>query len=227
MSGSPGCSSALLCALCSACAKRCGVVQDESGETELRDGVHHQSRYKQEGCLSNLFLFLICILLPSGALSFLSAASCFGLTRSRLKMRERTALLTGRCLTVLCRTKGEIQLLYIEDAEIFRAFSVQALTFDSHPYAYDFVLLPVVWVHFRGGVAESSFLYPAKLMALNLGPWLGRNPCRGKCPWLTCRWGRCSPVCSVLYFGFPCWTVRSGSFPFHAASTSLRAACRG
>lgn len=59
-------------------------------------------------------------------------------------MRERTTPLPGKLVNYSVQNKGKnITTVYIEGAEIFRAFSVYSLTFGLHTYASNFVLLSV------------------------------------------------------------------------------------
>lgn len=55
----------------------------------------------------------------------------------------RKILLLGKPVTFLCGTKGKMQLLYIENAAIFRAFSVHTLNLNLRTYVYKSVLLSV------------------------------------------------------------------------------------
>lgn len=81
------------------------------------------------GICQSFFIFLVCILLPSGALSLLSTA---------------LMLLTNTVALV-----NEREQFFCWEA---RNYSVHALTFDLHTYAYNFLLLSVVWCSFQNRV---------------------------------------------------------------------------
>lgn len=57
----------------------------------------------------------------------------------------------------------------IKDVAMFRAISVHALSFDTDTCTASAYFLH--WeIHFRLGLAQSSFSYSESAMALNLGP---------------------------------------------------------
>lgn len=137
----------------------CGLEQEQWNWTGC-DGVHRQWGYKQEWYLSKFFL--ICILLPSGTLTLLVTALRL-LANTVALVNENENNSAWKLITILCRTKGKVQLLYIEDAEILRSFSIYALTFGLRTYAYSFLLL---------SVARSSFQTRiVSLLSRNLQNW--------------------------------------------------------
>lgn len=73
------------------------------------------------GVCQSFFIFLICILLPSGPLSLLAIA-----------------LMVLANAVTLVKEKGGNSAAR-EDAEIFRAFSVHALTFELHTFPCSFI----------------------------------------------------------------------------------------
>lgn len=75
----------------------------------------------KNGICQSFFLFLICILLPSGHLSLLSVAF----------------MVLANTVT-LVQEKGDNSAAWV-DAEIFRAFPVHALTFELHTFPCNFI----------------------------------------------------------------------------------------
>jgi len=123
---------------------------------------------KNDICQSFL-LFLICILLLSVALSLSAALMLLMNTVTLVDEKESSSSAREACNYILCKAKGKIHLLFIENPAIFKAFSVFALTFDLRTHVYNFVLLSVARSSIQTRIGTIFFPVPCKTD--DIEPW--------------------------------------------------------